>query len=678
MNLLRLAPLRWRSLVPAFVLPLFFLYATEVLPAQANWSPSGPDGGDARAFAAVPGQPSHLYLGSTDSWIYESMDAGSSWHRLAMLDGTDDLILDNIVVDAADPQTVFAAAWRLDHPDGGLWVSHDAGHSWTEMQGLHGQSIRSFAQAPSNPKILIAGTLQGVYRSSDEGATWSLISPAGSKEIHEVESLAIDPANPDVIYAGTWHLPWKTSDGGQNWQNIKEGVIDDSDVFSIIIDPVKSNIVYASACSGIYKSENGGKLFKKIQGIPSTARRTRVLMQDPTQPETVYAGTTEGLYKTVNGGKSFKVMTGPEVIVNDIFVDPANSQHVLLAVDRGGVLVSQDGGASFTASNQGFSARKVEALLVDQKNPGRLMAGVVNDKNYGGAFLSIDGGARWQQIADGLDSRDVFALAESADGAVLAGTDHGIFLLDQGADQTPHWVARNVIANTITKASTETVLGKRINIEKQVKDTVRELDGRVTALDLSGEAWLAATSYGLLTSHDLGATWQGSPVMGVTNYLSVAAQGKLMVAARIDGAVISHDSGQTWMPMGIPTMLTRIHRIAFSDDGSLWLGAREGVYFTRDLGKSWMWVHRLPFGDVDDLYYDAHLAKVLVSSRSSDQFFAIDPKTLDWSWHKTGYRLSLIRAAGDRLIAASLFDGVLLEPLNANATPALGAKFDTK
>jgi len=481
-----------------------------------------------------------------------------------------------------------------------------------------------------------------------------------------------------VIYAGTWHLPWKTSDGGQNWQNIKEGVIDDSDVFSIIIDPVKSNIVYASACSGIYKSENGGKLFKKIQGIPSTARRTRVLMQDPTQPETVYAGTTEGLYKTVNGGKSFKVMTGPEVIVNDIFVDPANPQHVMLAVDRGGVLVSQDGGASFTASNQGFSARKVEALLVDQKNPGRLMAGVVNDKNYGGAFLSIDGGARWQQIADGLDSRDVFALAESADGAVLAGTDHGIFLLDQGADQTPQWVARNVIANTITKASTETVLGKRINIEKQVKDTVRELDGRVTALDLSGEAWLAATSYGLLTSHDLGATWQGSPVMGVTNYLSVAAQGKLMVAARIDGAVISHDSGQTWMPMGIPTMLTRIHRIAFSDDGSLWLGAREGVYFTRDLGKSWMWVHRLPFGDVDDLYYDAHLAKVLVSSRSSDQFFAIDPKTLDWSWHKTGYRLSLIRAAGDRLIAASLFDGVLLEPLNANATPALGAKFDTK
>jgi photosystem II stability/assembly factor-like uncharacterized protein len=125
-----------------------------------------------------------------------------------------------------------------------------------------------------------------------------LISPPGSKEIHEVESLAIDPADPRCVYAGTWHLPWKTTDGGKNWHNIKKGVIDDSDVFSIIVDPEQPKIVFASACSGIYKSENAAELFKKIEGIPSTARRTRVLKQDPANREVVYAGTTEGLYKT--------------------------------------------------------------------------------------------------------------------------------------------------------------------------------------------------------------------------------------------------------------------------------------------------------------------------------------------------------------------------------------------
>ena len=69
-----------------------------------------------------------------------------------------------------------------------------------------------------------------------------------------MESLAIDPLDPNVVYAGTWHLPWKTTDGGKNWQSIKEGIIDDSDVFSIIIDPANPNLVFASACSGIYKS----------------------------------------------------------------------------------------------------------------------------------------------------------------------------------------------------------------------------------------------------------------------------------------------------------------------------------------------------------------------------------------------------------------------------------------
>jgi photosystem II stability/assembly factor-like uncharacterized protein len=145
----------------------------------------------------------------------------------------------------------------------------------------------------------------------------------------------VDPTDPQIVYAGTWHLPWKTEDGGANWHNIKKGLIDDSDVFSIIIDPAKRRTVFLSACSGIYKSETAGELFRKIQGIPSTARRTRVLMQDPENHEVVYAGTTEGLYKTQDAGKTFQSMTGPDVIVNDVYVDPHDSNHLLLATDRG-------------------------------------------------------------------------------------------------------------------------------------------------------------------------------------------------------------------------------------------------------------------------------------------------------------------------------------------------------
>jgi photosystem II stability/assembly factor-like uncharacterized protein len=667
MSRLQIIPdsLRPRTALAQAVLILLIAIGGGRLPAQAFWDAVGPAGGDARAFAAVPQHANHLYLGTTNSWIYESLDEGGSWHRLAKLDPAEDLVVYKILVDSANPALVFAGGWKADKQDGGLWVSRDEGRHWSVVEILRGQSIFSLAQAPSDPKILFAGTLQGVYRSTDEGVTWKQISPEGNKEIHEVESLAVDPVDANIVYAGTWHLPWKTEDGGATWHNIKKGLIDDSDVFSIIIDPVKPNVVFLSACSGIYKSENGGELFRKIQGIPSTARRTRVLMQDPENREVVYAGTTEGLYKTVDGGKTFQRMTAPEVIVNDVYVDPQDSNRVLLATDRGGVLESKDAGTTFTASNEGISGRKVEALLVDRNDPARLYAGVVNDKNYGGVFVSTNGGTSWNQIGDGPDGglagRDVFALAQAQDGTVLAGTSHGIFALSvQGTD--PNWQPRNTIANTIVKAATETHYGKHINVERREKAPVIELQSRVNALDVSGDVWLVCTNYGLLTSKDQGASWQGGPVMGSSEYLSATVRGTTMAAARSDGVVLSRDSGSLWMPMQIPTMLTRIHRVAFSADGTLWLGAREGVYFTHDLGKTWLWIERMPFRDVDDLYYDTHLGKVLVSSRTSDQVYAIDPKTLKWKWAQTGYAIGLIRAAGERMVAASMFDGVLLEP----------------
>jgi photosystem II stability/assembly factor-like uncharacterized protein len=691
MNFLRSFRLDLRQpWIPVRLVSLFLcLLCLPASHAQAAFSVVGPDGGDARAFASVPGEPGHLYLGTTNSWLYESLNGGATWHRLAKLDRGDGFVLDSIVVDSAQPSTLYVGAWK-NTDDGGLWISHDAGHTWKEIALFKAQPIYALAQAPSDPHILFAGTLQGVFRSSDSGANWTQISPPGSHEIHEIESLAVDPGNPDTVYVGTWHLPWKTTDGGKTWRNVKQGLIVDSDVFSIIVDPDHPKIVYLSACSGIYKSENAGALFHKIQGIPTEARRTRVLMQDPENRQIVYAGTTEGLYKTVNGGKTFALMTDSDVIVNDVYVDPGNSSRVLLATDRGGVLTSNDAGVSFTPSNTGISERKIAALLADNHNENRnesakaggddpavLYAGVVNDKQFGGVFRSVDAGAHWQQLGAGLDGRDVFALGETKDGDIVAGTSHGIFVLGSAdppasasngapAGDPPAagdvWQPRNTIANTLLKTATETHRGTKVNVEKAVKAPVVQFQSLVHALDVSGDVWVAAINYGLLTSHDRGATWQGGPVMGFGDYLSVTAHGNDMVAARDDSVVISNDAGQSWFPMGMPTMLTHIHRVAFSPDGTLWLGAREGVYFTRNLGKTWMYIIRLPLRDIDDLSYDAASKRVLVSSRTTDEVYAIDPGTMTWVWWQTGYQISLIRVAGDRLVAASLDDGVLVGP----------------
>src|SRR5271163_4822325 len=121
-----------RTLSSAFLLVVLFPNQP-ALSQSASWVPVGPDGGDGRSFAVDPSNDKHLYLGTTNSWIYESQDGGASWRRLAKLAKTDDLLLDNILVDQADSKTLLVGAWVVDHPDGGLFISHDSGKTWTAV-----------------------------------------------------------------------------------------------------------------------------------------------------------------------------------------------------------------------------------------------------------------------------------------------------------------------------------------------------------------------------------------------------------------------------------------------------------------------------------------------------------------------------------------------------------------
>ncbi len=308
---------------------------------------------------------------------------------------------------------------------------------------MRGQTVLSLTYAPPIGHKGTGGGDAGesVFRSEDQRALhWERISPGEERvEIHEVESLAIDPADPNVIYAGTWHLPWKTVDGGKNWTSIKRGSSRIRMSFlDHRLDPKRSRAWCTSArVQGIYKSVDAGEKFtggvgaNKAQGIPSTARRTRVLMQEfANNLDTVFAGTTEGLYPDLRAQASTWIQTtGADLIVNDVYIDPANSKHVLLATDRSGVLVSEDGGSSFVPSNAGFSARQITAFTYDVNHAATVYVGVVNDKDSGGVFVSHTGALSWQHMSNGLDGHDVFALGQAPDGSILAGTEHGIYRL---------------------------------------------------------------------------------------------------------------------------------------------------------------------------------------------------------------------------------------------------------
>jgi photosystem II stability/assembly factor-like uncharacterized protein len=707
------------------------------------WAAFGPDGGDARRIALDPKDHSHLFLGTVTGWIYQSRDAGNSWSRLAQVGKRDDLVLDSILVDPQNSQHLVVGAWVVDHHDGGLYFSWDGGATWTNQAEMRGQSVLALAESALDPKIMVAGTLEGVFRSTDAGQRWKQISPPDSKEIHNVQSVAIDPKDPGTIYAGTWHLPWKTTDAGEHWDNItaKQGIIDDSDVFSIIIDPVTSSVIYASACSGIYKSENAGLEFTKIKGIPNTARRTRRLLQDPEQLDTVFAGTTEGLYRSQDAGKTWQRMTGPDVIVNDVSVDMTDSKRVLIATDRGGVLASEDGGDTFHPSNSGFSARQVTALRRDSLHPETLYVGVVNDKTSGGVFQSDNGGQVWAQRSEGLEGRDVFSLGQAPDGTIIAGTSHGLFRLDStsetwtrvagapgapaqqesvqailtrppvpvGEDRIVEAPAAKVGPVLLRKAPAKGKPVLNSGSHKSVKLTAAQLkarqaaahrvaaksgttkravasqaavvhhapakkpavqptnalvfDGSVYALTTSGTTVLAATSVGLLTSQDDGITWAASGPDASSDWRFLAAAKKYVVAASLHEAAASSDGGVIWQELNLPEGLSQISAVAIEPNGEVWIGGREGVYVSSNGGTTWSIPKGLYLNSINSINYDEATDRITITTRgNSSLVFTVMLPGKQVEFIDTGWNLRFARPLGDHIIAATLYDGIVVQP----------------
>lgn len=633
-----------------------------LLPAwlgAAEWRAIGPDGGDVRSLAYDPHHPGHIYLGTSAGGVYVSRDNGVSWSRFARLGEGDGYVVDHIVFDPTAAGVLYAGVWSVEEEGGDIFRSRDGGASWQRLEAMHGKSIRALAMAPSDPRILVAGALDGVYRTRDAGESWQRISPPHHREIQDIESVAIDPRNPDVIYAGTWHLPWKTSDGGQSWASIKQGIIDDSDLFSIIVDPQDPSLVYASACSGIYKSEDAGQLFRKVQGIPFSARRTRVLKQDPTAPEVVYAGTTEGLWKASDAGKTWKRMTGTNLIINDVLVDPRQPAHVLLATDRSGVLRSEDGGRSFVSSSRGFTHRQVAAVRVDRSAPGTLYAGLLNDKEFGGVFVTHDWGASWSQMSAGLEGRDVFALEQSARGELVAGTNRGVFVWE---DQK--WRPRNRVVREVASPA-----GKRASRGRTAPRKVAvELMARVQHLALSGEKWFAATSEGLYVSSDEGKNWTGGPLLGETDLIAVEAQAPIVLAATRKRLLISQDGGVNWYPAALPSFVTKIHGVTLDPGNTLWLATREGAFRSNDNGERWRHVLAgLPATNVVSITYDAEGRRLLATAASSHSLFESGDGGRSWRRAaEVGASLRAFHTGQGRVFASTAFDGILAQPTAAS------------
>lgn len=620
-----------------------------------SWSPAGPTGGDVRSLVADPRDPQIVYLGTANGMLYRSEDGGRRWHRPEPGFPARDMSLDDLVVDSEG--TLYAGYWEVHGPGGGVARSTDGGATFSLLEGIAGQGVRALAMAPSDPSLLVAGTRDGLLRTRDAGRTWSRISPEGDAEIRNVDSVAIDPGDPDIIYAGTWHLPWKTTDGAKTWRPIHAGMIDDSDVMTLTLDRRSPRTVYATACSGIYRSVDGAARWTKVRGIPGSSRRTRAFAQHAMRPDTFYAGTTEGLWATDDSAATWRLLTEKELVVNAVLALPDGT--LLLGTDGAGVLRSGDGGRAWSASNDGFSERFVSRLLFDPAG-GRVLAGILGDRQHGGVLEARRPEGPWTRVGDGMEGREVFALA-LAGGEVLAGTDDGLFLC---VSHCGRWRRLPTMTDGV-------------DLHPRVHDVAATTD----------RVFLAATSAGLLRSVDGGERWERKVlgVGGAAEAVAVASAGsRAAIAATRLGFFKSLDGGATWSAVSAGAPEARVQALAFlpGSDRVVFACTARGLMRSENQGRTWD--HRgggLPLLDITGLALDADGRTVFVSEYSQGRLYQSTDAGETWTSLSTAglasprvWTLAIDPGTPGSLLAAAAAGGVHLWRGAAAGGVAAGAQ----
>lgn len=268
----------------------------------------------------------------------------------------------------------------------------------------------------------------GLFRSTDGGATWKLLSVTG------VQVVALDPTSASTIYAGARSGVLKSTDAGESWNSAG---LAGQNVTILAVDPITPSTLYATAGDGnVYKSNDGGQSwtayavgFPSSPPGPSPSPTTSVsaLLVDPATPSTLYVISSgligSQLYKSTDGAQTWTVIN-PGPVIRLLAIDPATTPSTLYAIVAGftrGFSKSMDGGATWTKLGLDLD---IVSVAVDPRNSNVIYAGA--SAPFGSPpviYKSTDGGQAWNAINSAMPLTSSLVVSPVNSAAVYATTN---------------------------------------------------------------------------------------------------------------------------------------------------------------------------------------------------------------------------------------------------------------
>ena len=280
---------------------------------------------------------------------------------------------------AFDAEILEAFSWRNLGPDRG------------------GRSIATVGSDARPLEYYFGATGGGLWKTTDGGTTWNPVTDGqiGSASVGAVD---VCPSDPDVVWIGTGEVQlrgnvqpgdgvYRSMDAGETWTHV--GLREARNIGRVRIDPTDCRTVWVAALGhygaenaerGVYKTVDGGETWDRVLYVDATTGAVD-LSVDPSDPGTVYAamwdvwrkpwglksgGPGSALYKTTDGGRTWDELSDnpgmPTGVLGKIgvSVSPVDPSRVyaIVEADGGGVLVSDDAGATWTLTSDDRNMRQ--------------------------------------------------------------------------------------------------------------------------------------------------------------------------------------------------------------------------------------------------------------------------------------------------------------------------------
>jgi photosystem II stability/assembly factor-like uncharacterized protein len=378
--------------------------------AGESWTditPPGRTGQEFRTIEVVPDRPNIIITGGQfDRW--KSTDSGQNWQEFAVdppWPGGPDHEIDGLTIDPTNTNIAY-----LVTPDAefgaGIYKSIDQGDTWFNIQNNSDSSGFGMDVAidPTNTDIIyyarddyarVSGRF--LSKSTDAGASWFDISPSNLTR-WGVFAVRVDPTDHNNVYIATAvDGVYKSTDGGDTWSQ-KSDSIKALRAATLEIDFQNRAIFLGVFRDGIYKSVNGAETWRRISQNIIGLDCGKITFLANQFHSSLVAAVQDYFRRDEDAGPWSYIETGIQGGIRAILADDSLSNYVYVCSTPLGFYISSDSGFTWELRNSGLPIASYWGLAISYSEEGARRIFLATS----GLFRSDDWGQSWQRCQGGL------------------------------------------------------------------------------------------------------------------------------------------------------------------------------------------------------------------------------------------------------------------------------------